>query len=129
VRARAVLVAALAIVTTVQDGVHGSTTLHLLRSVNGTPDHGLIAGLMIRQFTRPDATVAVTAAGNVPYFSRRRSVDLLGKADAHVAHLPPHAHGGIGHRKFDMTYSLSLRPAIVVTFLTDRFGADPESAA
>lgn len=129
VQARTVLIAALVIVTTTQAGVNGRTALGLLRSVNGTPEHGLIAALMIRDYTRPEASVAVTAAGSVPYFSRRRAIDLLGKTDAHVAHLPPHARGGIGHRKFDMEYSLSLRPDVVVTFLTDRFGADPESAA
>ncbi len=129
VHARTMLLAALLVVTTVQTGVHGRTTLDMLRSQNGTPEHGLIAGLMIREFTRPEATVAVTAAGTVPYFSHRRGIDLLGKTDARVAHLPPHSRGPIGHRKFDMEYSLSLRPDVVVTFLTDRFGADPESAA
>jgi hypothetical protein len=128
VRARGLLVAALAIVTTIQSGVHGRTTLQL-RSGNGTPEHGLVVGLMIRDNTRPDARVAVTAAGNVPYFSRRPAVDLLGKADAHVARLPPHAMGPIGHKKFDMDYSLSLHPDLVVTFLTSSFGASPESAA
>jgi hypothetical protein len=128
VHARAVLVAALLVVTTIQSGVHGRTTLEL-RSPNGTPKHGLLAGLMIREFTRPDATVAVTAAGNVPYFSRRRAIDLLGKTDAHIAHLPPHPLGPIGHRKFDLEYSLSLKPDLLVSFLTDAFGSDAESAA
>ena len=126
--ARAALIGLLVIGPTLQSGVHGRTSLEM-RSVNGSPSHSLIAGLMIRQFTRPDATVAVIAAGTVPYFSHRRAFDLLGKTDARISHLAPHLRGPIGHRKFDIEYTLSRAPDLVVTLLTDQFGADPESIA
>src|SRR5262249_27159415 len=38
-------------------------------------------GLMLGRVTSPEAVIAVTGAGNVPYFSRRRAIDMLGKAD------------------------------------------------
>jgi hypothetical protein len=57
----------------------------------------------------------VTSAGVAPYFSRRRAVDILGKTDAYIAHLHPRAGGDIGHGKFDIDYSLSRRPDLIVT--------------
>lgn len=124
--ARVVLLLLMVTTTTIQNGIHGRSSLMLL-SGNGVPAHGLIAGLLIRQFTGPDATVAVAAAGAVPYFSRRGAIDLLGKTDARIAHLPPHTGAPIGHGKFDIEYSLSRQPDVLVTFWPVDFGSDPES--
>jgi hypothetical protein len=55
--------------------------------------------------SRPDARIAVHAAGIAPYFSHRYAVDWLGKTDAHVARLPPH-DDHIGHNRYDPEYSL-----------------------
>ena len=68
----------------------------------------------------PDATVAVFAAGIIPYETGRPSVDILGKADTHVAgeeprygELPPAAElrfAGMrywtGHNKSNVTHSI-----------------------
>ena len=42
-------------------------------------------GLLIRDHTTPDATIAVYWAGAIPYFSQRQSYDLLGKSDKYIA--------------------------------------------
>jgi hypothetical protein len=69
----------------------------------------------IRRLTDEDATVAVTRAGAIPYFSERPAIDMLGKCDAHVARLPPDLSGSVswermksvpGHNKYDLVYSL-----------------------
>ena len=46
-------------------------------------------GVHIKNFTKEDVTIAVHAAGQIPYYSERRAVDLLGKSDAVVAKGPP----------------------------------------
>jgi hypothetical protein len=104
----------------------------MLRSGNGIPETGLIAGVVIRQQARPDAIVAVTAAGLAPYFSRRGAIDILGKTDPHIAHLEPRAGGNVGHGKFDIDYSLSRRPDVIVTPWSADFSIEwlePEYAA
>src|SRR5262249_51144099 len=78
-----------------------------------------------RNFARSDAVVAVTAAGTLPYFSRRPALDLLGKTDARVARLDPHPGAAIGHAKFDMDGSLSKYPDLVGTSWPCRYAFDP----
>jgi hypothetical protein len=130
--ARRVLLAILAVTTIIGSGIHGRGTLAMLRIGNGVPETGLIAGVMIRQQARPEAAIAVTAAGIAPYFSRRPAIDILGKTDAHVARLERHPGGRIGHGKFDIDYSLSREPALIVTPWPADFsieGLDPAYAA
>ena len=72
-------------------------------------------GVAIRETTSDTASVAAYLAGSTPYFARRRSIDLFGKSDPHVARLEVTAvHPG--HNKVDLPYSLGLRPDVVVTF-------------
>jgi hypothetical protein len=79
--------------------------------------------LLLRHATMPDATVAVMRAGTIPYFADRSSVDLLGKNDRVVAHLPAGAVRGPiqftdfrpGHMKFDFAYSIGrLQPDVIL---------------
>jgi hypothetical protein len=77
-------------------------------------------GVVIGEHTAPRARVAFVTAGNMPYFSQRPSVDLLGKMDPVVAHRPPTAIYPIryrpGHNKWDYAYSIGrLRPQVVVS--------------
>lgn len=67
---------------------------------------------VVDQISTTDASVAVVTAGNIPYFSQRYSIDLLGKSDVEVAHTQPHL-GGLfdfdyrpGHDKWDLAYSI-----------------------
>lgn len=58
---------------------------------------------------RPDETLAIDAAGIIPYFSRLYSFDYLGICDLHIARLP-----GLLHEKSDPEYVLAKRPDYVV---------------
>ncbi len=73
-------------------------------------------GLILRQNTRPDSKVADFWAGTVLYYSERYAVDLLGKSDRHIAHMPVVSTGmRAGHNKFDFEYSLGmLKPDFVI---------------
>lgn len=80
-------------------------------------------GKGVEQVSKPGALVAVCAAGAIPYFSKRKAIDLLGKIDKHVARLrvPEHAppefrcwrpFPGAGHNKEDLSYSFAARPDV-----------------
>ncbi len=71
-------------------------------------------GLHVRQFTDPGAVIAVHAAGQIPYYSERPSIDLLGKNDPVIARGAPVASFAPGHNKWDYDYSiLELKPDVV----------------
>ena len=61
----------------------------------------------LRETAAPEDTIAVFAAGIVPYFSELHAVDLLGKNDAVIARQSIRSHQlKSGHNKFDFNYSL-----------------------
>lgn len=77
----------------------------------------------INKTTSPDASIAVVAAGAIPYFTDRYSLDLLGKNDVVIAHEKVHGGGGLasvknfrpGHMKWNYDYSIGkLKPDVVV---------------
>lgn len=71
-------------------------------------------GLFIAQYTSPGATIAVHAAGQVPYYSQRRTIDLLGLNDPVVAREPASGPFYPGHDKWDYAYSiLHLKPDLI----------------
>lgn len=86
-------------------------------------------GLLLRELTDPQARVAVTWAGALPYFADRESIDILGKNDAVVAHEPMRltARGLArwvafhpGHLKWDYGYSIgTLQPDVVTDLWFD----------
>jgi len=82
----------------------------------------------LRRVTDTRATIAVTWAGAVPYFSHRHTIDLLGKADPVIARSRPHPGGFYpGHTKWDYGYSIGrLRPDVVTFVLR---GADRATLA
>jgi hypothetical protein len=78
---------------------------------------------VVQRVTRREATVAVTMAGAFPYFANRVAIDLLGKADGHVARVPMKTFHGLrsliwfapGHLKWDFAHSIGkLRPDVVL---------------
>ena len=73
-------------------------------------------GLLLKQNTPAASKIADFWAGSVFYFSERYAIDLLGKSDRRIAHLPVASNGTKpGHNKFDFDYSLGvLRPDFVV---------------
>jgi hypothetical protein len=89
---------------------------------------------LLRAITTDGASIAVTRAGTIPYYTDRRAVDLLGKTDPHVAHAPAHVPSGLrrflafrpGHTKFDYGYSVGqLRPDVVKQLWSDQHLAKP----
>ncbi len=73
-------------------------------------------GLALRAATTDDATIAVTWAGAIPYFSHRPTIDLLGKSDRVIATRERQPTIGFlpGHDKWDYAYSIGqLRPDVV----------------
>lgn len=79
-------------------------------------------GIVLGQITEPEAVIAVITAGNLPYFSERTSIDLLGKMDPVIARLPARIDASLfrpgnyrpGHNKWDYAYSIGeLQPDVV----------------
>jgi hypothetical protein len=81
-----------------------------------------LMGLTLHEVTTPDAVIAVITAGNVPYFSERTSIDLLGKNDLFIARGPMRVNSSLfepgdyrpGHNKWDYAYSIGeFQPDVV----------------
>jgi hypothetical protein len=87
-------------------------------------DRALIAtGVLLHEVTTADARIAATAAGALPYFAGRYSIDTLGKCDPVIAHEPPRVGTRLsealdfvpGHAKWDYAYTLGvLKPDLVI---------------
>lgn len=81
--------------------------------------------VILNDIAEPEATIAVTAAGTLPYYVDLRAIDMLGKSDKYIASLPPNltGHPGFmglssvpGHNKYDLEYSIiELQPTYVST--------------
>jgi hypothetical protein len=76
-------------------------------------------GHWIRENTPPETVVATGGAGIVPYYSRRRTIDMYGLTDEHIAHLPPLTRGyrNVAHEKYAPHYVLDRRPDLLLTGL------------
>ena len=63
----------------------------------------------------PNASVAVIAAGALPYFSGLPAIDMLGLNDRSIAHreMPRLGTGQAGHEKYDVDYVLDREPTYV----------------
>ena len=90
--------------------------------------------LLIKQITTPEAAIAVTWAGAIPYFSERKTIDILGKTDKTVARMKMRQSSGPdrfkyflpGHLKYDYSYSIGqLQPDAVLQFWGDLQEAEP----
>jgi hypothetical protein len=73
-------------------------------------------GIELRAVASADAVTAVTAAGNLPYFSRLQTIDLHGKMDRVIARSGPVGEFRPGHDKWDLVHSLATRPDIISDF-------------
>ena len=74
-------------------------------------------GKWLREASEPDTVVAVYAAGQIPYFSRRYTHDMLGLNDETIANLETRGFGSgrAGHEKFDVDYTVdTVRPDVLV---------------
>jgi arabinofuranosyltransferase len=80
-----------------------------------------LVGKSVAQHTPPNSSLATNVAGRVPYFSRRRTLDLLGLNDAVIARTDVHAFGSgyAGHERAAPAYVLEWGPDLVYLSVLD----------
>lgn len=103
----------------------------LIRSVIPN-EEGIVAvqkANALEKITKPNAKIAITTAGAIPYFlSNRKYIDMLGKSDKVIAHmeallvqeegLKSFLNYRPGHVKWDNSYSIGkLKPDVIVSLL------------
>lgn len=73
-------------------------------------------GLHLSAVTSQDTVMAVHAAGILPYYAERTTIDMWGLNDAHIARAPVDGLGtGIaGHERHDYAYVLDRAPHIIL---------------
>ena len=59
----------------------------------------ILVGQFFGRIAQPGESLATTAAGAIPYYSKLPSLDQLGLNDRYVAHLPQAGNHGVGHQK------------------------------
>ena len=81
-------------------------------------------GHWISAHTNPDTSIATDAAGTIPFYSGRYTIDMFGLTDTHIAHID-YSQQGLGvvaHEKFDPEYILDRRPGCIVSSWMDQDG-------
>ena len=77
-------------------------------------------GAWLRATARPTDVVATDAAGVIALESNLRTIDVLGLADLHIAHLDVAiGSGAVGHEKSDPAYVLDRSPDFITTWIDD----------
>ena len=86
--------------------------IHNKIQIDQTVSRGREVGLWLKIHARRDAVLATNTAGSIPYYSRLKTIDMLGLNDLHIAHraIPDLGKGNPGHEKGDGAYVLSRRP-------------------
>ena len=84
-----------------------------------------LAGQWFDRNLPPEAVLATSNAGIIPYFANRPTIDMLGLTDLHIAHveMPAMGRGMAGHEKGDGAYVYGRRPAGVL-FMQTRITTD-----
>jgi hypothetical protein len=76
-------------------------------------------GLWMKENVPDDYTIALIATGIVPYYSERKTLDMLGVNDRHIARRDvPVGLGSAGHDKQDGGYVIASKPEIIWLALT-----------
>jgi arabinofuranosyltransferase len=78
-------------------------------------------GHWIANHTNPDITIATDAAGLIPFYSERYTIDMFGLADTHIAHmdLSQRGLGVVAHEKYDPEYIMERKPDCIVSSWMD----------
>jgi arabinofuranosyltransferase len=82
-------------------------------------DGWIAAGKYLKE-KHPGKTIAVGAAGKIPFYSDLRTIDMFGLNDIHIAHQPPAlrlSRSKPGHVKFDPDYVLSKSPNLILGWI------------
>ncbi|HVH41455.1 MAG TPA: hypothetical protein VM925_03900 [Labilithrix sp.] len=88
---------------------------------NGDPLEQIQVAMLLKKNADPESTIAVITAGIVPYFTRMKAIDILGKSDRHIARLMPFKGAMVGHGKLDPAYTLSKAPDLVISCRSHSF--------
>lgn len=72
----------------------------------------------------PRYTIAVDAAGKIPYYSGLPALDVLGLNDRHIGQreMPPTPLFYVAHAKFDPDYVLSRQPELIASWVAPGLG-------
>jgi len=97
---------------------YNATQTRVHEELRGRPGQGNVSrygkeiGLWMRDNLPADALIATNTAGSIPYYSKLRTIDMLGLNDATIAHrkMARMGRGKAGHEKGDGAYVLSRRP-------------------
>ena len=83
-------------------------------------------GEWLRDNVPADTFIGVDAAGQIPYYSRLRTLDMFGVNDVHTAHLVIDTMGqGVpGHEKFDFDYIMWRGPDLIIATAPFLEGSD-----
>ncbi len=78
----------------------------------------VMMGRWLREHLPPDTFIAVDAAGQIPYHSGLKSLDMFGVNDEHTAHMKVETmgRGTPGHEKFDFDYIMWRRPDLIIVY-------------
>jgi arabinofuranosyltransferase len=99
--------------------VHGEDELFVRRFQAATATRArVMLGKWLRANVTPNTYIAVDAAGQVPYYSDLRTLDMFGINDEHTAHMkvPTMGQGTPGHEKFDFPYIMMRQPDLVIVY-------------
>ena len=80
-----------------------------------------LVGKGLAEHTPPELSIATNVAGRVPYFSLRRTLDLLGLNDAVIArtNVPALGTGYAGHERAAPAYVLERKPDLIYFSVLD----------
>ncbi len=75
----------------------------------------IFIGRALQSMVPPSATIALSPAGAIPYYSGLRTIDILGLTDAHIARVAvdPRVRRK-GHQKHDGAYVLARAPDLLI---------------
>jgi hypothetical protein len=112
---RAFLAAALGVFTIVSTTGYAIQELRLGTDMTVAGDWNAVrSAVTFERTTRPGTTIAVGTAGEMAYFSRRDTYDLLGKSDSVIAHGPAVGFFVPGHNKWSYQHTIrDLQPSVV----------------
>ena len=84
-------------------------------------------GRWLRENLPSDTVIGVDAAGELPYYSRLRTIDLFGITQPAIAHMEvPHmGRGTPGHEKFGLGFVLAQRPDYIIIYGNALDGVEP----
>lgn len=93
---------------------------------NSSIDDRIAIGMWLKYNAQVNASIAVAAAGAIPYYSELYTIDVLGLNDIHIAHMKVEnmGTGKAGHEKYDGLYVLSKKPTYI-TLDSNRLSSTP----